>query len=351
MRETPHGDEYWQAVMSRDRAYDQAFVFGVRSTRIYCRASCPSRHPARERVVFFDNGRDAEAAGFRACLRCRPNQSQRPELERVLAVCRLLQSCEDTPPTLETLARHVGWSRFHLQRVFSRVIGLSPATYWRSLRAGRLKQALAGAATVAAASYDAGYGSSAGLYRNAAADLGMTPAAYRRKGQGMTIRYTTVGTSLGRLLVASTTRGVCAVKLGDRDAPLEKLLRDEFAAAEVSRADRALAPAAKTIQALIDGRRPPRAVPLDIQGTAFQRLVWEALQAIPAGVTRSYRDVATAIGRPTAARAVAQACGRNPVAVLIPCHRVVQADGRLGGYHWGIARKTALLAREQRDVE
>ena len=338
----------WRIVLGRDERYDGAFVYGVRSTRIYCRPSCPSRKPGRAQVRFFPTPAAAEGAGFRPCRRCKPGQPLPPDpgVATVRAACRLLDSRADQVTALATLAARVGTTPHRLLRAFRRVLGLSPRQYRDERRRDRFKSQLKDGRRVSPALYEAGYGSTSRVYEDARAQLGMTPAAYRRGGPGARIVFTTTPCPLGWLLVAASERGICRVGLGDDASALEERLRAEFPAAEVA-ADRGKLKAWVTrIVAHLGGRAPHLDLPLDVRATAFQRRVWEALRKIPYGHTRSYSAVARALGAPGAARAVARACATNPVALLVPCHRVVCEDGRLGGYRWGAERKRALLERE-----
>jgi AraC family transcriptional regulator of adaptative response/methylated-DNA-[protein]-cysteine methyltransferase len=339
----------WQAVAERDGRADGSFVYAVRSTGVFCRPSCPSRRPRRERVVFFDSSRAAFLAGYRACRRCCPDREAGPDpwIEKVRRVCVYLAHAEDRV-SLATLAARVGGSPYHLQRSFKRLVGVSPREYADACRLQHVKERLRAHAQVTRAVVDAGYGSSSRFYERAAPKLAMAPSTYRRGGGGVRIRYTIVDSVLGRLLVAATDRGVCAVSMGSTDGELERALATEFPAATLVADPMALATWTSAILDHLAGRRPHADLPLDVQATAFQWQVWTALAAIPCGETRSYRDVASAIGRPTAARAVARACATNPVALIVPCHRVVPAGGGLGGYRWGIERKKALLENEQR---
>jgi AraC family transcriptional regulator, regulatory protein of adaptative response / methylated-DNA-[protein]-cysteine methyltransferase len=338
-------------VLTRDRRYDGVFVYAVRSTGIYCRPSCPSRRPRRTQVTFFPVPEAAEQAGFRACRRCRPKQSHPPgndpRSDAVQRVCRFLDEHPDAPATLASLARQVGITTHQLHRAFTRLIGITPREYREAARVRRLQGHLKRRHHVSPAVYEAGYGSSSRVYERADALLGMTPATYARGGKGARIAYAVVPCPLGLLLVAETARGVCRVALGDRITELEAGLRAEFPAAEIRRDTAALGGAAAAVLAYLEGREPAIELPLDIRATAFQRLVWKALLRIPFGATRSYQAVARAIGRPAASRAVARACATNPVALIIPCHRVVREDGEAGGYRWGLERKRALLARER----
>ena len=338
----------WQAVLSRDARFDGAFVFAVRSTGVYCRPSCPSRRPNRANVTFFPLPDAAESAGFRSCLRCRPREAATsPSVEAVQRACRQIEKHSDEPLTLEALAALVGMSPYHLQRVFKRIVGVSPREYREALRVGRFKAEVKKGETVTSAMYEAGYGSSSRLYENAGGRFGMTPAAYKRGGRGAKISYAIADCSLGRLLVAATGKGVCAVRLGDSERELEEALRAEYPEAEINRDDEALGVWVSALVEHLQGSHPRLDLPLDVQATAFQWAVWQKLKEIPYGATRSYSEVARAIGRPSAVRAVARACATNPVALVIPCHRVVREDKSLGGYRWGIQRKVALLDGER----
>ena len=356
IREQPRADKrrreskYWRAARARDARWDGSFVFAVRSTGIYCRPSCPARRPARKQVIFFALPEAAEQAGFRPCRRCQPREApaRNPSLELVRRVCRVIETDLEEPYTLQTLGLHMGVSPGHLQRTFKRLMGITPRQYADARRLDKLKGRLREGQNVTRALYEAGYGSSSRLYEQAAAQLGMTPATYRRGGRGMEIGYTIVKGRLGRLLVAATERGICMVSLGDAAAQLAAALRREYPNATIHREASGVAPWAKTIQKYLRGNQPRLNLPLDVEATAFQRRVWEELRRIPYGDTRSYQEVARAIGQPRAVRAVARACATNPVSVVIPCHRVVRSDGSLGGYRWGLERKQALLATETR---
>lgn len=332
----------WQAVLRRDGTFDGQVFFAVTSTGIYCRPSCPARRPRRTNVRFFPKTNDAEAAGFRACRRCRPNEAHRTLAERVR---QILDRAEEEL-SLAELAKKTGSSAAHLQRAFKQRFGISPKEYLAARRAERLKQRLKKGDDVTTATYEAGYGSSSRLYSESDARLGMTPATYARGGAGMRIDYVTAATSLGRLLVGVTERGICAVSIGDDDASLEQGLHEEFPNATIDRATK-MSPLVESVVREVEGQTSPRDLPLDVQATAFQLRVWNALRAIPRGETRTYADVARAIGAPTSARAVANACAHNRVAVVIPCHRVVRGDGEPGGYRWGAGRKKKLLERER----
>jgi AraC family transcriptional regulator of adaptative response/methylated-DNA-[protein]-cysteine methyltransferase len=337
----------WRAVLDRDRSADGMFVYAVHSTGVYCRPSCPSRRPRRERVTFFDAAPDARRAGFRACKRCTPDTiaAVDPWIEKVRRATVYLSNVEGHP-SLARLAARLGGSPYHLQRNFKRIVGVTPREYADACRVGIVKQRLKDGSAVTGAMLDAGYGSTSRFYERAAAKLGMSPSAYRRGGAGASIRFAIVASPLGRLLVAATERGVCSVAMGDSDQALEQGLRREFAAATIQRDASALATWTAAIVAHLEGKQPRLELPLDIQATAFQWQVWQALASIPYGETRTYKEVAGEIGRPSAVRAVARACATNPVALAIPCHRVVPATGDVGGYRWGTARKKKLLGRE-----
>lgn len=342
-------EQLWRSVLARDMEADGAFVYAVRTTGIYCRPTCPSRRARREHVTFFALPEAAERAGFRACRRCHPEQVtiRDPQVEVVRRVCRAIVANPEELPTLASLSADVGLSPFHLQRTFKRVMGITPRQYADACRMDRLKGELRKGEAVTSALYGAGYGSPSRLYERAPAQLGMTPAVYRRGGAGMQIHYTVVACPLGRLLVAATERGLCAITLGDTDDTLADGLTREYPAAAIARDASGLDTAVAAIIRYLHGQEPHLDLPLDVQATAFQWRVWEALQAIPYGSTRSYGAIARAIGQPTAARAVAQACATNRVALAIPCHRVVRDNGDVGGYRWGIERKRTLLAQER----
>lgn len=338
----------WHAVLARDRAYDATFVYAVRSTGVYCRPSCPSRRPRRDQVQFFDMPALAEQAGFRACRRCHPNGDQPadPNIELVQRICQRLADPHSPVPTLDELAQEFHLSPAHLQRVFKRIVGVSPRQYADEQRRQRFRQQLRDGEEVTRALYEAGYGSSSAVYGQATEQLGMTPATYRAGGMHIDITYTIAESPLGYVLVAATERGICAVRLGDSADELEQTLHGEFSAATLRRDDAELHGWVQQLLDYLHTGQPLGDLPLDVQATAFQRKVWEALRAIPFGSTRTYRQVAEAIGQPTAVRAVARACATNPVALVVPCHRVISSDGGLAGYRWGIERKRALLAHE-----
>jgi AraC family transcriptional regulator of adaptative response/methylated-DNA-[protein]-cysteine methyltransferase len=344
----------WQAIETRDARFDGQFVYGVTSTGVFCRPTCPSRRPRRDRVRVFAAPVEAMAAGFRACRRCRPGDAPvaTASARAVAKARRLIDAHVDAGRegglTLQALGTAVGISPFHLQREFRRTVGASPRAYADERRAERLRAALQRGDNVTTATYDAGYGSSRAAYAGGTRRLGMTPGAYLRGGEGQRIRAAITPTPFGQLLIAATDRGICRVALGDDASRLEALLAEEFPRADIVARDRTLAAHVTAVRRLLAGEGASGEPAIDVGGTAFEQRVWRALQAIPYGETRSYQQIARAIGRPTASRAVANACGANPVALVVPCHRVVRADGSTGGYRWGAERKAALLAHERR---
>jgi AraC family transcriptional regulator of adaptative response/methylated-DNA-[protein]-cysteine methyltransferase len=347
----PENDEaQWQAVLAKDARLDGQFVFAVSSTGIYCRPSCPSRRPHRERVSFFQSPEGAELAGFRACRRCHPRDVRvvDPQIQMTQQVCRIVEENDGESITLAALSEQLGVSSFHLQRTFKSVMGITPRRYAETCRVNRFKQGVRKGEAITSAIYDAGFGSSSRLYERASAQLGMTPATYGKGGRGAVINYAIVETPLGHLLVAATNKGVCSVKLGDSEAALKADLLKEFPAAKIQHDEKPLQSSLKAIVEHLKSKTPHIDLPLDIQATAFQRQVWEQLRAIPYGQTHSYSEVAKAIGQEKAVRAVARACATNPVALVIPCHRVIREDKSLGGYRWGLERKKRLLETEAR---
>src|SRR5271155_4934904 len=345
----PKEEQCWAAVIARDSGHDGEFVFAVATTGVYCRPSCPARRPRRENVSFFPRPEQAEKAGFRACLRCRPKTlSGHPQSDSAKEICRYIEQHLDEPVTLEQLGKTFRQSPFHLQRRFKAALGITPREYADSCRLRLLKRNLQAGDNVTRAMYDAGYGSSSRLYEKTASQLGMTPDKYRRGAIAACIRYACVDSPLGRMLIAATDRGICAIQFARSDGELLEGLKREFPFAVRKPDGGALQAWVKTLLSQMVGKELNAALPLDIRATAFQRRVWTYLQSIPFGATRSYSDVAKAIGQPTASRAVARACATNPVAVAIPCHRVVREDGTESGYRWGVERKKALLEMEQR---
>jgi AraC family transcriptional regulator of adaptative response/methylated-DNA-[protein]-cysteine methyltransferase len=344
-----NANQKWSMVLARDARADGKFVYAVRSTGVFCRPTCPSRRPRQENVEFFDSPSQAQQAGYRACQRCSPLE-RNPQAQKIEAACRYIDENLDVTLTLTAISRKVEISPFHFQRLFKRALGISPRQYQQARRAGKFRQALLGEGRVTDAIYEAGYSSSSRAYEGIPAQLGMTPSAFRRKGEGVAIRYTVVSTELGKLLIATTERGVCSVRFGENDAALLREFKRDFEAAEIHRDDEGLKPLAAQLKQLLSGASAASTIPIDIQGTAFQQLVWETLRRIPRGETRSYAEVAQTIGRPKAVRAVANACASNPVALVVPCHRVVQKNGSLTGYRWGVKRKARLLEKEHSAV-
>ena len=345
---TRDGDAFrWDALKRRDPAADGRFVYSVRTTGVYCRPSCAARPARPENVAFHVDCEAAERAGFRPCLRCRPNEPARDQrhAEAIARACALIEEAE-TLPALDELAAAAAMSPFHFHRTFKRITGVTPRAYADARRASRVAAGLRDAETITHAVYDAGFNSASRFYASSNERLGMTPTAYRRDGQGTSIRFAVGECSLGSILVAATPKGVCAILLGSDPDALVRDLQDRFSKAEIEGGDAAFEALVARVVGFVEAPAQGLDLPLDIGGTAFQQRVWQALRAIPAGTTASYADVARAIGEPKAMRAVAQACGANPIAVAIPCHRVVRQDGALSGYRWGVERKRSLLARE-----
>jgi AraC family transcriptional regulator of adaptative response/methylated-DNA-[protein]-cysteine methyltransferase len=338
----------WTAVVARDPGQDGEFVFAVATTGVYCRPSCPARRPRRENVAFFRGPEQAEKAGFRACLRCRPRSlSGSPQSDAAKEICRYIEQHLDETVTLERLGKAFRQSPFHLQRRFKAILGITPREYADSCRLRLLKRNLQAGDNVTRAMYDAGYGSSSRLYEKTASQLGMTPDKYRRGAIAASVRYAIADSPLGRMLVAATDKGVCAVQFAGSDGELIEGLKREFPFAVRKVDEGGLQAWVAALLSKMTGSALNAALPLDIRATAFQRRVWTYLQSIPFGATRSYIQVAKAIGQPAASRAVARACATNPVAVAIPCHRVVREDGSISGYRWGVERKKALLEMEK----
>ena len=343
-------DLRWKALAGRDPAADGTFVYAVTSTGVYCRPSCPSRRPRADRVRFFDTTNEARQAGFRACKRCRPDTVGvgPPGIEAVRRVSAYLARHTSETVTLAHLARVASMSPHHLQRRFKKIVGLSPREYQAAMRADRLRASLRDGRDVTTAIQDAGYGSPSRVYESAPTGKGMSPSNYRKHGAGMRIGYSIVSSAIGRVLVAATEHGVCAVKIGDDDAALVRDLKREYSAADIAVQ---ASPRAEWVNAIAEhlrGDRDGLDLPIDVKATAFQWKVWRALQQIPAGETRAYGEVARQIGKPKAVRAVASACAGNPVCLVVPCHRVVPASGGTGKYRWGADRKSRLIAMEKK---
>lgn len=341
-------DRRWAAVLARDPAAEGAFWYAVSTTGVYCRPSCAARTPNRRNVGFYDSVEAAEAAGFRACKRCRPRGPSLAALdaETAAAACRAIEA-SPTPPSVAELAEAAGLSVSRFHRVFKAVTGTSPRRYATACRAGRVKDALSASPTVTDAIRGAGFGSSGRFYAQSDASIGMTPSERRAGGHGTEVRFAVADCTLGALLVACSARGVCAIALGDDPDALVRALEDELPRAALVGDDPAFADVVARVVALVEDPGAAHDLPLDLQGTAFQRRVWQALRGLPAGTTATYADIARAVGMPRGARAVAAACAANRLAVAVPCHRVVRTDGSLSGYRWGVARKSALLARER----
>lgn len=342
-------EQRWRAVIRRDAQADGEFVYAVRTTGVYCRPSCPSRAAKRQNVEFFESPELAVAAGYRSCKRCRPDSPSQQQQRNAL----VRQACEAiehsaSAPTLAQLAQQAGMSPYHFHRIFKAATGLTPKGFHQAVLARRVAASLQSAPSVTEALYDAGFNSAGRFYEAAPALLGMSPASYRKGGAGEHIRYAVEPCALGWIIVAATRKGVCAIEFGESEAILADQVRTRFPQAQVEAADAEFTRWVAHVLAYIEQPRGVLDLPLDVQGTVFQRRVWQALQSIPAGQTASYAEIAERIGQPRAWRAVAHACAGNPVAVAIPCHRAVRADGELAGYRWGIARKAELLRRENK---
>lgn len=344
---TPHSAaRYWRATRARDPRADGTFVLAVRSTHIYCRPSCPARRPLRRNVTFYRTREEAERNGYRPCLRCRPNEVSGP-VALVQRAADLLGQSTEEGLTLRQLAQTLGATQSTLRRAFFQVTGLRPHELAEALRLRRFKALMRSGKSITDALYETGYGSSSRVYERSNAQLGMTPATYRKGGMGMKLGYTIAKSRLGKVLVAATERGVSAVYLGDDENKLVAELREEYPRAEIAAAANCFDRWVKEVLERIEGRPPHIELPLDLQATAFQRRVWKELQRIPRGRTRTYSQVARSLGEPRAVRAVARACASNPVSVVVPCHRVIREDGALAGYRWGLSRKEQLLAGER----
>ena len=333
-------DTAWAAFMRRDRAWDGRVIGAVKTTGIYCKPSCPARRPKREHVDFYATAEEARAAGYRPCLRCKPDEVGR-DREAIAQAVKLIEQAEEAP-TLDELAAAVGYAPHHFQRLFKRDLGISPAEYARGLRSRRTEAALTANGRVTDAVYDAGYSTPSSFYSDARERLGMTPSAWRNGGRGETIRWTHFDSPLGEMLIAATSKGICRLTFDDSEASL----RRRFPNATIVEDAGSLRELVEGALAAIESPLAARDLPIDVAGTAFQEAVWRELRKIPAGETRSYAQIAAAIGQPNAVRAVGTANGDNHVAVLIPCHRVIRSDGSLGGYAGGLDRKRKLLASE-----
>jgi AraC family transcriptional regulator of adaptative response/methylated-DNA-[protein]-cysteine methyltransferase len=344
----PSDVDRWNAVLARDETMDGAFVTGVRTTRIYCKPSCPAKHPYRGNVVFFPGPGEAEQAGFRPCKRCNPRETVSARSELVQRICRYIDTNLDEKLTLARLSREAGLSRFHFQKTFKRVLGISPRQYVETRRLDKLKRSLSRGETVTDALYEAGFTSRSRLYEKSQDQLGVHPGLLRRGGEGLRIRFTIVDSPVGRLLLGATSNGICAVCVGASDEAVEAALREDYHAAKVTRDDDSMRDWAGQFSQYFEGQDFPRTLPIDVRATAFQWRVWRQIQAIPYGETSSYSSIANKIGEPRAVRAVANACASNHVALVIPCHRVVGSKGELRGYRWGTKRKQALLGLEKR---
>lgn len=342
-------DRAWQMVESRQASADMLFVYAVRSTGIYCRPSCPSRRPSRASVEFFATSELAERAGYRACKRCAPNQ-EHPQAQMLTQACDYIERNLDSTIKLDNLGKIVGLSAFHAQRLFRRYLGISPRQYQQARRMERFRQNLITNDSVTTAIYEAGFTSTSRLYESANEHLGMTPTEYRKGGRDVTIRYAITDSPLGKMLVAATDVGICATAFGSLASELEDGLASRFPASKRERDQAGLGEIIKKILAQMTEHPVALELPLDVRATAFQRRVWEALMRIPRGETRTYSQIAKEIGQPTAVRAVARACATNPVAVVVPCHRVIGSDGTLTGYRWGVERKKKLLELEHVSV-
>ncbi len=340
-------DTQWQAVLSRDAAFDGKLFYGVTTTGIYCRPTCPSRRPKRENVQLFQSWKEAEDAGFRACQRCEPKNASAPQIDVIIRVCRYIESHAEQSLPLDELAEVAQLSSFHLLRVFKKATGMTPSAYARLCRLRALKENLRTGKSVSDSLYDSGYGSSSRVYEKSKNELGMTPRTYRDGGISQTIHYTIAPSPLGMLLVAATAKGICAIQFDDDAGRLEQELQNEFPAAVLSLQPELLAPWIDQINSHLHQETISLQLPLDVRATAFQRKVWEILQTIPYGETRTYSELAVMAGKPEAVRAAASACASNPVAVVVPCHRILRTDGSLGGYRWGLSRKVQLLEMER----
>ena len=344
-------DEKWKAVLSRNDRFDGAFVFAVGSTGIYCRPSCPARRPSKEHVAFFPGSIEAEESGFRPCQRCQPRDAgPSPKAKLVDHVCKYIEANLQGKLTLATLSHQVGLGPYHFQRTFKGVLGVSPRQYVEARRLARMKRFLRNGETVNNSLYNAGFSSRSRVYENVPGGFGVNPGEFRRGGEGLRIRYSIIDSPLGRLLVAATEKGVCGVCIGDSDAFVERSLAEDYPSAILYRSDEELKESTGAFMKYFDGEHFALNVPLDVKATAFQSRVWKIIQSIPFGKTTTYGKIAQELGEPEASRVVARACATNPVALVIPCHRVIGKDGNLRGYRWGKKRKQTLLKLEQAAV-
>jgi AraC family transcriptional regulator, regulatory protein of adaptative response / methylated-DNA-[protein]-cysteine methyltransferase len=343
----PNRDEKWKAVLCRDSSFDGAFVFAVRSTGIYCRPSCPARRPAKQKVIFFPGSLEAEQSGFRPCHRCHPQHvGPSPKAKMIDQVCKYIETNLQRKLTLQILSCQVGLSPYHFQRTFKRVLGISPRQYVEARRLTKMKNHLRNGETVNSSLYNAGFSSRSRVYENVSSGFGVNPGEFRRGGEGLRIRYSIIDSPLGRLLVAATARGVCGVCIGDSDEFVERTLAEDYRAAILHRDDDGMREWTGAFAKYFDGEHLALNLPLDVKATAFQSRVWKIIQSIPFGETTTYNQIAKELGQPQASRAVARACATNPVALVIPCHRVIGKDGSLRGYRWGNNRKQSLLKLE-----
>jgi AraC family transcriptional regulator of adaptative response/methylated-DNA-[protein]-cysteine methyltransferase len=339
--------ERWRAVVERDETKDGLFVFAVRSTGIYCKPSCPARHANLEQVVFFSTPDEAERSGFRACKRCHPRETRSSgRAELIQRTCKYVEINLDEKLTLKNLSHQAGLSPFHFQRTFKRVLGISPRQYVEARRLEKVKRSLTNGETVTNSLYNAGFTSKSRLYEKNT-QLGVSPGIFRRGGEGLFILYTIVDSRIGRVLLAATERGACAVCMGASDEAVEAALKEDYYAANLHRDDKGMKKWAEALLSYFDGHEFPRDLPLDVQATAFQWRVWKEIRSIPYGQTATYSNIAKSLGAPQATRAVARACATNPVAIVVPCHRVIGKDGSLRGYAWGVKRKKTLLSVEK----
>ena len=352
MRMFESGEARWRALRSKDAKADGEFVYAVRTTRVYCRPNCAAKLAQRKNVIFFQSCAEAEGAGFRACKRCRPNGKSQAErdAQAVAHACKMIRAAEGALRLAE-LSAAVGLSQFHFQRVFKKLLGVSPRQYAIALRDQRARAELQRGNSVTHAVYASGYNASSRFYERSNRALGMKPREFRAHGEGVSIRYGIVKSALGLVLVAGTERGICCVHFGESRSELEKYVRTTFSRANFVEQNTKFERWLRAVVQRIEGKDHAAKLPLDVRGTAFQHRVWNALQKIPDGLTSNYTKLATQLGNPRAVRAVARACATNPVAVVVPCHRVVRSDGDLAGYRWGVERKRKLLKRESARVK